>query len=105
MKAFITGSQAYGSPTSKSDVDLVVYCDSETKQKLIELSDAGKMPCIFGKLNLIFATNEQTYKAWAEAKEICEVMKPLTQEEACLVHDKIRNKYGITYDHDSGEHA
>jgi predicted nucleotidyltransferase len=31
MNAFITGSHAYGKPNEKSDVDLVIQCDEETR--------------------------------------------------------------------------
>lgn len=103
MKAFLTGSRVYGTPTEDSDIDLVIYCDTSTKEKLIELSDNGKMPCMFGKLNIIFAINETQYKAWSEAKEHCNLFKPISRELAFEIHDRVRDKYGVTYDHDSGE--
>lgn len=102
MKAFLTGSRVYGTPTEDSDIDLVIYCESSTKEKLIELSDSGKMPCMFGKLNIIFATNESQYSAWKEACQECKELSPLPKETAFKIHDRIRDGYGISYDHDSG---
>ena len=64
MKSFITGSHIYGKPTSDSDIDLVIFVDQETKDKLIELSNTGKMPCRFGKLNLIFALFKNQDSLW-----------------------------------------
>ena len=103
MKAFITGSHEYGKPKSDSDVDLVIFVNHLTKERLIELSDTGKMPCKFGKLNLIFATTEEEYGAWLLGKNLCYVRKPLTKEQAIVQHDSARLIFDIEYDHDSGE--
>lgn len=105
MKAFLTGSQVYGKPEKDSDIDLVVYVDETTKQKLIDLSDTGKMPCMFGKLNLIFATNEEEYGAWLLGKILSEqaALKP-TRQQAFDLHEKARLLFGTKYDHDSGEY-
>ncbi len=103
MKSFITGSHAYGKPTSDSDIDLVIFVDQETKDKLIELSDTGKMPCKFGKLNLIFATNEEEYGAWLLGKILCKEEFELDKKDASQLHEKARLLFGTQYDHDSGK--
>lgn len=65
MKAFITGSRAYGkTPTKTTDVDLVIFCDPETAAALTELSDLGKEPVKYGLLNLIICTSEEEWAAW-----------------------------------------
>lgn len=103
MKSFITGSHAYGKPTSDSDIDLVIFVDQETKDKLIELSDTGKMPCRFGKLNLIFTTNEEEYGAWLLGKILCKKEFGLNKKDAFQLHERARDLFGTKYDHDSGE--
>lgn len=102
MKSFITGSHAYGQPTSESDIDLVIYVDNNTKDRLITLSDNGKMPCRFGTLNLIFATTEEEYATWLLGKISCIAQKPIKGKEAHLLHERAREQFGTTYDHDSG---
>ena len=37
MRAFLTGSQIYGTPTEKSDIDLVVLMDDEDRMTLHSL--------------------------------------------------------------------
>ena len=64
MKAFITGSRAYGQPTSESDLDLVILVDEHTKSLLTTLSDSGKEPIRFGKLNIIACTSEEEFTVW-----------------------------------------
>jgi hypothetical protein len=70
MKAFITGSRAYGSPTPQSDVDLVVLVDSETLVKLRSLSDTWRDGSIrFGNLNLVALDSEQQFKLWEQGTQ------------------------------------
>lgn len=102
MRAFLTGSQVYGTPTSKSDIDLVIFVDYVTKQRLIELSDNKKMPCKFGKLNIIFTTNEEDYSVWLLGKKLCLDQKPVDRETSHALHDKARDLFNIQYDHYSG---
>jgi len=103
LKSFITGSHIYGKPTSDSDIDLVIFVNQETKDKLIELSDTGKMPCRFGKLNLIFATNEEEYGAWLLGKILCKEEFELNKKDAFQLHEKARLLFSTQYDHDSGK--
>lgn len=105
MRSFITGSYAYGKPKPESDIDLVIYVNYTTKERLIKLSDYEKMPCKFGRLNLIFATSEEEYAAWLLGKILCVDDKPnnTNKEINNKHHDKARNLFGTTYDHDSGK--
>jgi hypothetical protein len=103
MRSFITGSRAYGRPKWDSDVDLVIFVDDDTKEDLIKLSDDGKMPCRYGKLNLIFATTEEEYAAWLLGKKLCTKRMPVTTAEANVQHDEARDLFGTNYDRDSGE--
>ena len=73
MRAFITGSHAYGTPTEESDVDLVILVDWATLDKLNNLSekglnesatDSGDISLRFGKLNLICVADEAIFAAW-----------------------------------------
>lgn len=102
MNAFITGSQAYGTPTSKSDVDLVIYVDPETKQKLIDLSDHGKMPCKYGKLNLIMVTTPEEAAVWLMGRSVCMKEAPVDFDTAKEIHDTFRRQVGIEFDMESG---
>jgi hypothetical protein len=69
MKAFITGSRAYGTPTAISDIDLVVFLDKEEKELLEALCFSGTKAVRFGKLNLIIVTNKGQYWAWRKMTE------------------------------------
>lgn len=91
MKAFITGSQAYGKPTERSDVDLVVRTDRTTAdalKKLLEDEDppksggAGSVSLKIGKLNLLLAVTDEAYEAWATGTEALSAMKPVERPVA-----------------------
>lgn len=101
LGAFVTGSQAYGTATKDSDIDLVCLVSSETKQQLIDL--AGGLPIRFGKLNLILETDTTKILAWWEAMAFCKEsnkyrslkgLPALTREEAVGIH----NDFGIGLD-------
>jgi len=100
--AFITGSRIYGHPTKDSDIDLVIYTDQETKELLIALSDTGKQPCKFGKLNLILTTDKDEYNSWLVAKFSCMVLSPITKERAVEIHNIAREILGVYYNDESG---
>jgi predicted nucleotidyltransferase len=91
--AFITGSQAYGTATPESDIDLVCFVSEGTKRQIIELSRG--LPIRFGNLNLILETDLTLYAAWEAAKDQClqqnrkrktEGLIPLSKEEVCEIH-------------------
>lgn len=64
MIAFITGSFAYGKPNEDSDIDLVIFCDEETKA-LLEKHSETNPKVSFGNLNLIICTTIEEYSHWA----------------------------------------
>lgn len=106
MISFLTGSQIYrkSAVTKDTDIDLVIHVDEATKQALIELSDLGKMPCKFGKLNLIFAVSPVEWATWLSAKVRCEKeAKDASREIHYGIHEEQRQLFGTTYDHDSKE--
>jgi hypothetical protein len=91
--AFITGSQAYGTATPESDIDLVCFVSEETKRQIIE--HARGVPIRFGDLNLILETDLTLYAAWEAAKDRCvqennnrraKGLSPLSKEEVCEIH-------------------
>ncbi len=95
MNAFITGSRVYGKqPTSDTDIDLVVHCDQKTADLLRSLSDIGKKPVRYGKLNLILLTTEEEFAAWlvANAGLVAEYKEGWTD-----AHDRPIHKDHATY--------
>ena len=86
---YITGSLAYGKlyrNPEKSDVDLVIYADTETIKTLIENSDF-LYTLRFGKLNLIpFNTDDpedmERSKLWRKSHEELLSNPPKTKEDA-----------------------
>jgi hypothetical protein len=104
LEAFVTGSQAYGTATPNSDIDLVCFVSEETKQQLVELS--GGFPVRFGKLNLILETSVGKVAAWKAALgEVIETnaqmakegLPPLDKMEVCHIHAD----YGIPQNDDN----
>ena len=88
--AFLTGSHAYGTPTEKSDIDLVVLASQETIAKLEELlgidSDYGDGVgnLLIGKLNLILVGPE-LYEAWDKGTQLLIGQAPVTRKRAVEV--------------------
>lgn len=106
MKAFLTGSRAYGTEKPDSDIDLVVFMDGQTKQGLLE-AQGGRYPIRFGDLNIIAVTTENEYAMCLLAKHGCleQKKKAMISDErgwaACFkekcveIHDKARRLFGI----------
>lgn len=94
MKSFITGSYRYGTPTDKSDIDLVVYVDkgtqglledyneNENEQELEDCYGPRYAPVRFGRLNLILITDKKEFKIWERCSNDLERKKPVLREEA-----------------------
>jgi hypothetical protein len=87
MRAFLTGSRAYGIPRYDSDIDLVIR--TEEMQKLSELGEViesyeGESASIrFGKLNIIACATDRLFNLWFEGTEHLKSRKPVTRDEAC----------------------
>jgi len=83
MKPFITGSHAYGTPTSESDIDLVIPpMISESLDKLINYSESGTVPIKYGNLNILAAPNEEAFWLWWKCTRDLTRIKPVTRDFA-----------------------
>lgn len=103
MKAFIVGSRSYGTPTDKSDIDLVIYCDRETQLILDQHTEGTASPfhkqvrqLRFGKLNVIACTTEEQWAAWKlgneRLREHCKLQDaPIDEHLAKRVFRFLRN--------------
>lgn len=98
-KAFITGSTALESATADSDVDLVMLVNEHTKALLIEASDLAKLPCRFGKLNLILCTSHEEYSLWLASLNRCQTeqekaSRKLDRDERLAIHVETFKSFG-----------
>ena len=93
MKAFVTGSFAYGNPTVDSDIDLVVLIDKKDAGHLLNMADAPTtkeeaygtdVDCQmrFGKLNIIGCYEPKVFDAWKRGTEQLVAVRPVTRERA-----------------------
>lgn len=91
MNAFLTGSQVYGTPHEKSDIDLVVLVSPSDLKTLCTLhSDAPaedyegvtSSAIRFGKLNLLCVTTPEDLAVWREGTDELTARKPVTRPEA-----------------------
>ncbi len=87
-EAFVTGSQKYGSPNKDSDIDLVVFLDSDDILLLADTflpDDPGYGDVLvlrFDTLNLICFSDEKKYEAWKQGTAECYEKRPVTREVA-----------------------
>ena len=92
MKAFITGSRAYGVPTDESDIDLIVVVEASTLLLLSTLADnsgsgmeeateRGGASLRFGRLNLLCVT-EKHHEIWKRATDELREKAPVTRDVA-----------------------
>jgi predicted nucleotidyltransferase len=108
VESFLTGSHAYGTPTTESDVDLVVLMSKEDADKLQSLCDknqshpedenyitAGGMSLRFGKLNLIVCTNRLYFEIWRAGTKRLKKRAPASREEACRLFRKLKKDEGL----------
>lgn len=101
MRSFVTGSHAYGLPTEKSDIDLVVWVSPVDLHRLQRMADNKGEGGItegasdggpeadslrFGKLNLIAVTWKKAFQAWLEGTE--ELMNRHIQEQRDIPRDE-----------------
>lgn len=97
--AFITGSYAYGKPTKKSDIDLVVYLGEGGYEDLSDMADSlvtgfdngdqYPTPSLrFGKLNLICCHDEEAYDIW---KEGTDQLAKLSRRQTISREDSIKH--------------
>ncbi|MCI0537693.1 MAG: hypothetical protein L0Z50_20965 [Verrucomicrobiales bacterium] len=97
--AFVTEGYVYGTPTEKSDIDLVICISKEDFALLESLADGDSKgygchvgSLRFGKLNLV-CIDECEMEPWKAATDELIARKPVTREEAVkLIEDKIKSK-------------
>jgi hypothetical protein len=108
MQAFLTGSQVYGTPTAKSDIDLVVLLSDEDRELLHCLVDEseekipgrqqyggygiGSLNLKFGRLNLIVAENEKEWQAWRAGTTSLLTQAPVTRDKAVETFKGLRER-------------
>lgn len=104
MHSFITGSQAYGQPTEKSDIDFVVLVSESELDTLRRMADkvlegrensdadgeASSASLMFGRMNLIAVTNETDFAIWKHGTERLRQQKPVTRDMAIGVFRLLR---------------
>lgn len=109
MEAFVTGSRKYGTPTSESDIDLVVFFDQEHEYDLLcDLAEErGNVTCIeeyeglvltplrFGKLNLICCIQRDEWQCWRDGTKQLVDQKPVTRDQAIALLQKLRVERGL----------
>lgn len=90
MRAFLTGSRAFGTPTPESDVDVVVLMDKPEMAKLVSQAEESErsgdygngQSLRFGRLNLIVVNTEEQFGLWRDSTDECLAMKPVSKEAA-----------------------
>lgn len=105
MNAFVTGSRVYSTPREDSDIDLIVLLSSyEDILLLEELSELGKQPIKFGRLNLIVTESEARFNCWKEGTEYLKSQKPVDRDEAIKYFNGLFESKGLPkFDNESGE--
>lgn len=109
FRSFLTGSQAYGTPTNESDIDLVVLVDSQdaifelanfsqpNKEERCSASDLvaqGNASLRFGKLNLIVTIHPEIFNLWKRGTEYLRSIAPVTREQAMEHFRRLREQIG-----------
>lgn len=108
MRAFITGSRAYGKPTPKSDIDLVIIVSPEDAATLRKNRDSVKTEAVrYGKLNLIICESEEEYLTWATGTTKMRNKKlsdgtTFDKKVAKTILDEFREIFGVEDEADSG---
>ena len=96
LSAFLTGSRAYGTPTDKSDTDVVVLMDKQTAEAFLALADKQSethtvynddcdTSLRFGKLNLIICYAYEVFEAWHRCTTELIKCRPVSRDEAKTV--------------------
>jgi hypothetical protein len=103
LKAFLTGSQAYGIPTEESDIDLVVEMDKDELHALYALASRygkqgskvleygnGQASLRFGNLNLIVCYNAgERAENWKKGTEALKQLAPVPRTLAVAVFEEL----------------
>lgn len=90
-RAFVSGSQVYGTPNNSSDVDLVILTDFASMEKLAPLAsrvDTGSAEgsvdasLTFGRLNLICVGEPLDWAWWREGTDELRRSRPVFRQHA-----------------------
>ncbi len=108
MKAFLTGSRAYGFPNLGSDIDLVALVDDVDLAKLCDvadkISDFGSpggthyedgCALRFGILNLICVTDTNHFETWKQGTDELKAKAPVERDVAVEHLKKLRQEKKI----------
>jgi len=112
MKAFLTGSQVYGTPSKESDIDLVVCMTvSDVNTMVRVLTEKGEKPehvdygdgqssIKIGSLNLLVCHTDKRYASWLLGTQVLMQERqtrhsPLTREHAIEVFSALREMLGL----------
>lgn len=107
LRPFVTGSHAYGLPSTKSDIDLVVFVTATELDQLSKCADEdlsynapgyyqlGCRSYRFGGLNMLCCVDENVYRVWWEGTRALKKMKPVSREYACRYMKERRLAAGI----------
>ena len=99
-RAFITGSRIYGTPSNRSDMDLVIYPTKKDLELLGTLADdtdgsaSSEFPSCslrYGRLNLICAKNDDWFLAWWKGTQELIAQKPVTRQTAVETFTRLFN--------------
>jgi hypothetical protein len=92
MKAFVTGSRAYGTPRYDSDLDIVIRMDYDyaltnfIHNPEYVLSSYGDCQDTFqiktDTVNLIICCTDEAYEKWYTGTESLKAIRPVTREVA-----------------------
>lgn len=111
MKAFLTGSHAYGTLHKDSDVDVCIRVDADTAK---QISDALRDPSVHprlqeqgsidgavkeGRLNLIMCTTDAVFEAWRTATAELRAAAPVTRQDAVKLIKLIKSRLAEAEDH------
>jgi hypothetical protein len=108
MNAFMTGSQVYGTPTAKSDVDVVVLVEEDEADRWREVfgelgllgidgdaASGGDLSIRSGKINLIVETDPKEFEAWRTGTAELIGRAPVTREQAVQTLRAHRRRLGL----------
>lgn len=98
MKAFITGSRAYGRPKTSSDIDLVVRMDCADADLLRDFLGGSFDPydgtdttsVKVGNLNLLITISDDVYDAWHTGTLALKAMAPVSRADAAKLINSLR---------------
>lgn len=112
MKAFVTGSCAYGLVKKDSDVDLVVFVSDADMRLLEKFADSGstlakgrppsaegeqgiQASLRFGRLNLLCVTDPIAYEVWRRGTVLLEREGEVTRDLAVRLFSMLREWAGL----------